>query len=131
MCESLRPGLLVRVGPGVCRDLRHRPDQDRAHDPPGLPSQLEAAAYFVVAGGLTNAQKHAGASRVVVQVLTDNGDLVVDVLDDGGGGAGLARSGLRGLSDRVEALGGSLTLESPPRGGTRLLARIPLGGASR
>jgi glucose-6-phosphate-specific signal transduction histidine kinase len=101
------------------------------HDPPRLLSQLEAAADFVVTQGLTNAQQHAGASRVVVQVRTDNDDLVVDVLDDAGGGADLAGSGLRGLSDRVEALGGSLTVESPPRGGTRLLARVPLGGASR
>ncbi len=93
---------------------------------PGLPEQLEAAAYYVVAEGLANAHKHAGASRVVVRIKTDRETLVVEVLDDGVGGADEEGSGLRGLTDRVEALGGTLALESPAGGGTRLLARIPL-----
>ena len=93
---------------------------------PGLPEQLEAAAYYVVAEGLANAHKHAGASRVVVRVQTDRETLVVEVLDDGVGGADEEGSGLRGLADRIEALGGTLALESPAGGGTRLLARIPL-----
>ena len=93
---------------------------------PGLPEQLEAAAYYVVAEGLANTHKHAGASTVEIRTRTDEEALVVDVLDDGVGGANEAGSGLRGLTDRVEALGGTLVLESPPGGGTRLLARIPL-----
>ena len=93
---------------------------------PGLPEQLEAAAYFVVAEGLANTHKHAGASSVVIRARTDGENLVVEVLDDGIGGANEEGSGLRGLADRIEALGGTLALESPARGGTRLLARIPL-----
>ena len=92
----------------------------------GLPEQLEAAAYYVVAEGLANTHKHSGASTVEIWTRTDEDALVVDVLDDGVGGANRAGSGLRGLTDRVEALGGTLVLESPSGGGTRLLARIPL-----
>ena len=91
-----------------------------------LPDQVEAAAYYVVAEGLANALKHAGASAVVISTRTDVGDLVVEVSDDGLGGADEEGGGLRGLADRIEALGGTLTLESPPGGGTRLLAVIPL-----
>jgi signal transduction histidine kinase len=61
----------------------------------------------------------------------DDEALVVEVLDDGTGGADEAGSGLRGLADRIEALGGTLTLESPQGGGTRVLARIPVDAASR
>ena len=92
----------------------------------GLPEQLEAAAYYVVAEGLANIHKHAGASRLVVRTHNDSTTLVVDVLDDGVGGADPDGSGLRGLTDRVEALGGTLHLQSPPGGGTRLLAHIPI-----
>jgi signal transduction histidine kinase len=91
-----------------------------------LPDQVEAAAYYVVAEGLANALKHAGASLVVIRTRTDGGDLVVEVSDDGLGGADEEGSGLRGLADRIEALGGTLILESPPRGGTRLVARVPV-----
>jgi signal transduction histidine kinase len=63
----------------------------------------------------------------VVRAYDDSTTLVVEVLDDGVGGADLDGSGLRGLNDRVEALGGTLALDSPTGGGTRLLARIPTG----
>jgi PAS domain S-box-containing protein len=92
----------------------------------GLPEQVEAAAYYVVAEGLANANKHAGAEKVEIVVRTDEDAIVVEVLDDGVGGADKEGSGLRGLADRLEALGGTLALESPPGGGTRILARIPL-----
>jgi PAS domain S-box-containing protein len=92
-----------------------------------LPPQVEAAAYYVVAEGVANAHKHAGATSVVVRARTDDGSLLVGVEDDGVGGADVEGSGLRGLADRVEALGGTVTLESPEGGGTRLHARIPLG----
>jgi PAS domain S-box-containing protein len=90
-----------------------------------LPEPIEAAAYYVVAEALANVQKHAGAGRVVVSVTADDDTLDVSVGDDGVGGADARGHGLRGLADRVEALGGRLTLESPARGGTVLRAEIP------
>ena len=92
-----------------------------------LPEQIEAAAYYVVAEALANVQKHAGAHRASVRVATGDGHVAVSVSDDGAGGADEEGSGLRGLTDRVESLGGTLSLESPAGGGTRLAARIPLG----
>ena len=90
-----------------------------------FPEQVEAAAYYVVAEALANVQKHAGASRVIVHASTGENRLVVEVEDDGVGGADVDGEGLRGLADRVEALGGRLSLDSPAGGGTRLLAEIP------
>src|SRR5206468_152470 len=92
-----------------------------------LPEQIEAAAYYVVAEALANVQKHAGARRVLVRLATDDRRVEVSVVDDGGGGADEEGEGLRGLADRVETLGGTLTLDSPSGGGTRLRAEIPLG----
>jgi signal transduction histidine kinase len=87
-----------------------------------------ACAYFVCAEALTNAAKYASASRVTVLVRSDSGGIVVEVADNGAGGADPARgSGLRGLADRVETLGGTLTVDSPPGRGTRLVAVIPPG----
>jgi signal transduction histidine kinase len=95
-----------------------------------LPEPIEAAAYYVVAEALANVHKHAGASRIVVGATTDADRLAVVVVDDGVGGADESGGGLRGLADRVEALDGRLTLDSPPDGGTRLRAEIPLGPAA-
>jgi PAS domain S-box-containing protein len=92
-----------------------------------LPEPVEAAAYYVVAEALANVQKHAAARRVVVAVTADENGLDVRVADDGVGGADAAGHGLRGLADRVEALGGRLTVESPRRSGTVLRAAIPRG----
>ncbi|HEY7255157.1 MAG TPA: PAS domain S-box protein [Solirubrobacterales bacterium] len=93
-----------------------------------FPMPVEAAAYFVVAEGLTNVARHAdGASSAEVEVAEADGSLVVEVSDDGTGGATLDGSGLRGLSDRVAALGGELEVTSPAGGGTRLRAVIPCG----
>jgi PAS domain S-box-containing protein len=92
-----------------------------------LSEQVEAAAYYVVAEAIANVQKHAGAQLVVVRAVTDERGLVVEVVDDGVGGADEEGGGLRGLADRIEALGGRLTLSSPSGGGTRLLAEIPIG----
>jgi signal transduction histidine kinase len=92
-----------------------------------LPPPVEAAAYFVLSETLVNVQKYAEASSVDVSVEQHDGVLVVDVRDDGVGGADVARgSGLRGLVDRVEALDGRLRLSSPPGGGTHVRAEIPL-----
>jgi PAS domain S-box-containing protein len=91
-----------------------------------LPEPVEAAAYYVVAEALANVQKHAAACKVVVRATADDGRFVVEVTDDGRGGADAHGGGLRGLADRVEALGGRLVLDSPDGAGTRLLAEIPL-----
>jgi signal transduction histidine kinase len=91
-----------------------------------LPRAVEAAAYFVVAEGLTNVVKYAHASRASVRVHPQNGEVVVEVSDDGVGGADAEHgTGLRGLGDRLAALEGRLELDSPPGAGTRLVARIP------
>jgi signal transduction histidine kinase len=93
-----------------------------------LAPQIEAAAYFVVSEGVTNAVKHASPSRVRVEATVLDGTLRLVVADDGVGGATLAGgTGLVGLTDRVEAQGGTLTLDSPPGAGTRLEAEIPCG----
>ena len=91
-----------------------------------LAEQVEAAAYFVVAEALANAQKHAGASRVTVTARIDADRLLVAVYDDGAGGADPEGEGLRGLVDRVEALGGTLEVDSPAGQGTRARAQLPI-----
>jgi signal transduction histidine kinase len=92
-----------------------------------LPIAVETAAYFVVAEALTNVAKYAEATHARVEVRRENGCAVVDVRDDGIGGADAAGgSGLRGLGDRVGALDGTLVIESPPGAGTLVRARIPL-----
>src|SRR3954463_3181451 len=91
-----------------------------------LPEPIELAAYFLVSEGLTNVAKYARASTASIDVTRATGDPVVEVSDDGVGGANAdGGTGLRGLADRVEALGGCLRLESPAGGGTRMRAQIP------
>ena len=92
-----------------------------------LPEAVEVAAYYVVAEGLTNAAKHSRASEVTVSANTDDANLFLSVQDNGIGGAHVGKgSGLIGLSDRVEALGGQIKIDCPPEGGTLLHATIPL-----
>jgi signal transduction histidine kinase len=92
-----------------------------------LPGPVEAAAYYVVAEALANVAKYACASVVSVDVERSNGTARIEVRDDGVGGAAAAGgSGLRGLADRVEALGGRLELDSPLGAGTTLRAEIPV-----
>ncbi len=96
-----------------------------------LPEQVEVSAYYVVAEALTNAAKHAHASAAEVEVAAGEGVLHVRVHDDGCGGADLGHgSGLVGLKDRVEALGGQIWLHSPPGVGTTLRAEFPLANAA-
>jgi signal transduction histidine kinase len=84
------------------------------------------AAYFVVSEGLTNVVRYAQASHAAVELRLDDGEVHVDVADDGVGGADAARgSGVRGLAERLAVLEGELTLDSPPGRGTRLRARVP------
>jgi signal transduction histidine kinase len=92
-----------------------------------LPGQVEVGAYYIVSEALTNAAKHASASEVVVSVEAVTGVLRVSVQDDGTGGADFSRgTGLVGLKDRVEALGGRISLHSPRGAGTTLHADLPL-----
>jgi signal transduction histidine kinase len=96
-----------------------------------LADGIEVAAYYVVSEALTNTAKHAEASRAQIDLRVDEETLRLSVVDDGVGGAKLSRgSGLIGLKDRVEALGGTIDVASPPGGGTRLDVEIPLVGDS-
>jgi signal transduction histidine kinase len=91
-----------------------------------LPGAVETAAYFVVSEALTNVAKHAIAAAVRITVERQDGRLLVEVADDGPGGAKIdGGSGLRGLSDRVAALDGRLELQSPAGGGTRVRCELP------
>jgi signal transduction histidine kinase len=91
-----------------------------------LPESVEVAAYFVVSEALANVAKYAQARSATVEARRRDGKLVIDVVDDGAGGADPSRgSGLRGLADRVAALSGKLELDSQPGGGTRVHAEIP------
>ncbi|MDT5368451.1 MAG: hypothetical protein QOC62_2882, partial [Mycobacterium sp.] len=95
-----------------------------------LPDSVEVAAYYVVAEALTNAAKHAQASGVSVRVEAEGATLHLSIRDDGVGGADTANgSGLTGLVDRVEALGGQMTISSQPGRGTSLAVKIPLEAA--
>jgi len=91
-----------------------------------MPERLEVAAYYVVSESLANVGKHARASAARVQVARSAGQLVVEVVDDGVGGADTERgTGLRGLADRVEALGGRLRVWTPRGEGTLVRAELP------
>lgn len=134
LARGLHPAILADAGLiGALETLAERPglpvelsvDLDVA-----LPDVVEIAAYYVVAEALANANKHAHATRVRVQVAMVGGSLHVAVTDDGAGGATLiAGSGLEGLADRVNALSGTLVVDSPPGQGTTVAADFPLASA--
>jgi signal transduction histidine kinase len=91
-----------------------------------LPDPVQSTAYFVVAEAVTNVVKHADAGRVTVRLTGTDGMLDIEVADDGRGGASVEKgTGIRGLVDRVDALGGTFELTSPPGGGTTLRVRLP------
>ena len=94
-----------------------------------LPREVEASAYFIVAEALTNVSKHAHAQCATVTANLDGGALHIEVRDDGVGGAIQAR-GLVGLRDRVTALNGTFSVDSPPGSGTVVTATIPLRPSS-
>jgi signal transduction histidine kinase len=101
-----------------------RPPDRRPAD--RLPEALEVAAYYLVCESLANIGKHAQARSATVEVARVNGQVVVEVADDGVGGADTeGGSGLRGIADRVEALDGRLRIWTPRGGGTRVRAEIP------
>jgi signal transduction histidine kinase len=94
-----------------------------------LADPVEVGGYYVVSEALTNAAKHAEASKVEVRARANDGVLELTIDDDGVGGADPAQgSGLTGLADRVEALGGTIAIASPPGEGTSLRVELPLGG---
>jgi signal transduction histidine kinase len=93
--------------------------------PDRLPPAVENAAWFTVSEALANAGKHSGARRALVKVFHADSRLVVEVSDDGKGGADPSGGGLTGLKRRIEALDGSLTVTSPPGGPTAIRAELP------
>jgi signal transduction histidine kinase len=93
-----------------------------------LPAPVESAGYFVVSEALTNAVKHAHAHELGLRIERTNGQLAIEIKDDGIGGAGAGTgSGLMGMLERVEAVDGRLSVKSPPGGGTLILAEVPCG----
>jgi signal transduction histidine kinase len=130
LSQGIRPAILVERGlPAALDDLSRRaalPVLLEATITGRLPEPVESAAYYVASEALTNAAKHSHANDVRLVASTDGSTLVIEVTDDGIGGAGAGSgSGLRGLADRVEAIGGRLTVSSPPGRGTTVRAEIP------
>jgi PAS domain S-box-containing protein len=131
MAQGIHPAILTQGGLGpALKTLAHRsaiPVELDVQTDGGLPERVEVAAYYVVSEALANAVKHARASVVHVAVRTQDHMLNVCVRDDGLGGADPDRgSGLLGLKDRAEAIGGSLSLESAGGAGTSLYVELPL-----
>jgi signal transduction histidine kinase len=131
LARGIHPAVLTDRGLGPALEtLASRapvPVEIASVPPEGLAEATATAIYFVVSEGLTNVAKYARAEHVTVAVRRGTDRIVVEVRDDGVGGADLASgSGLRGLSDRVAALDGRLELHSPPGGGTRLRVEIPV-----
>ena len=90
------------------------------------PERVEIAAYFLISEALTNVAKYARATAASVEVVSEGDVILIEVRDDGIGGADMERgSGLRGLTDRVEALGGGLAIWSPSGRGTSIRAQLP------
>ena len=131
LSRGIHPAILSEGGLGpALRTLARRSavpvDLDLTTDA-RCPEPIEIAAYYVASEALANAMKHAQASSVGISLATREGDLLLSVRDDGVGGADPARgSGLAGLADRVEALGGSIRLHSAAGAGTHITAHLPL-----
>jgi signal transduction histidine kinase len=133
LARGIHPAILTEEGVGAAVEsladrspvpVRIEEVPDRRYADP-----IEATAYYVVAESLANTAKYASASLATVAIRDVDGALAIEVTDDGVGGADLhAGTGLRGLLDRVSAVGGRLTVESPVRGGTLVRAEIPLDG---
>ena len=130
LARGVHPAVLTEEGlGGALESLASRTPVpvkiDRAPED-RLPTEIEAAAYFVACEAIANAVKHARATQIRVCAERRNGSLVIEVEDDGIGGASLnGGSGLRGLVDRVEAHGGTLRVESEPGQGTRVIGELP------
>jgi signal transduction histidine kinase len=129
--RGIHPTILTEAGLGpALRALARRSsipvDVDVQLDE-RLPEPVEAAAYYIASEALTNVAKHAHANVVHLIASNDDGVLTLEVADDGVGGVEAGRgSGILGLTDRAEALGGTISITSPPRGGTTLSVRLPI-----
>jgi signal transduction histidine kinase len=134
LARGIHPALLSDrgLGPALEALAARTPLPVEVAAPEGrLPEAVESAAYFLVAEALTNVLKHAHASGATVEITQTDGRLRVQIRDDGVGGASVGEgSGLRGLADRVEALGGRLIVDSPNGAGTTIVGEIPLAGRS-
>ena len=135
LARGIHPRILTERGlPAAIRFLAERAPvpvvvEDGVNGDRRLPEAVEATAYFAVSEALQNVAKYASASRVVVTTQRENGTLVVRVSDDGVGGADPSKgSGLRGLLDRIDAVGGRLEVDSPPGDGTRVTIALPVAG---
>ena len=129
LTQGIRPAILVERGlASALDDLARRaalPVRLDVAISGRLPEQVEGAAYFVASEALANAAKHSHASEVCLSAAQDSGALVLEIADDGIGGAAAGNgTGLRGLADRVEALGGRLTVSSPPGRGTTIRVEV-------
>ena len=131
MSRGIHPANLARGGLRTAlRGLARRspvPVEVDATSDTRLPEPIEVAVYYVASEALANAAKHAHATRIEVSLAPRNGNLLLSIRDDGVGGADPARgSGLTGLTDRVEALGGRIQVRSPPGDGTEITAELPV-----
>jgi signal transduction histidine kinase len=136
LARGIHPAVLTERGlaPAIAALAARAPLPVEVLDVPGerLPEAAETTAYFTVAEALTNVAKYAQAGEATVRVACEDSTLVVEVRDDGVGGADeTGGSGLRGLADRVAACDGSLTVKSPPGEGTVVRAVLPLEPAQR
>jgi signal transduction histidine kinase len=134
--RGIHPAILSQGGLGpALKSLARRsavPVHLNVGMPERLPQEVEAAAYYAVSEALTNAAKHANASVARVDLAVSDGTLQVSIRDDGVGGADTARgSGIVGLVDRIEALGGTIAMASPPGGGTSIALELPLHSPDR
>jgi signal transduction histidine kinase len=131
LSRGIHPAILTDAGLGPALEalaLRSPiPVELRLMTRERFPEPVEVAAYFVASEALANATKHSDASRIDVGLTTERDRLMLSVCDDGSGGADPRRgSGLVGLRDRVEALGGTLEITSTPARGTSLAATLPI-----
>ena len=119
---------IVWLAPALTALVARAPVVVAVHDEVGerLPSPVELALYFTAAEAITNCVKHAQATAAEVRLCRQNGPVTMEVRDDGVGGASVDGStGLRGLADRLDTIGGSLDVQSPPGAGTRLWVSVP------
>ncbi len=135
LAAGIHPPLLTErgLGPALASLAERAPLPVRLSGPrERLPADIETAVYFACSEALTNIAKHAGASCADIGIHSQDGEVTVLIADDGAGGADpAAGSGLKGVADRIEALGGRLQIHSPVEGGTRLLAGIPVAPCGR
>jgi signal transduction histidine kinase len=130
LAHGIHPALLSQGGlAAALEDVAERlplPVRVTASGPRAAPA-VEATAYYIACEALANAVKHANANRAVVSVRISQAQLEMEIADDGAGGAVPGGHGLSGISDRVGALGGEVSIDSPPGQGTRVEVRIPCG----